>query len=315
MARGHRPFTPAEATSREMFAIKPSQMLVVGFDTDDGAEHELWRADARDEASPAMIASLRKRGQIAPTRVRKLPENSPHRDRGFLVEVGVGRDRTKSGRVIEQENPNFRLNCVMYAAGTKAAEFCGVANAENHVRKIESFEVRVEHMFQQVQLEGGDAAAIASCAADFGVTPVYVRQCLAFREAADVQAARSAGTISDSVALALSPLDADDRAKQLQAIVEDPTLARTDLVRERVARDKKAAKAPKAPSAPAEKHTGAHVAMTVSRSAIARIAKHCAERPSNVSREAQAVFDVLCGKQPPSTVEGLVEVMHAAKLL
>lgn len=347
---GKRPLSTDQARAREAYGIDPRRCLIRGYDTSDGMEHALVRSDVGGPAKPEMVGSFRKHGQIQPCRARKLPESDPMFAKGFVCEIGVGRERCKVGRVLIDENPKFLLDVKLYPVGTTDAELLGIANAENHHRKVESFSTKVEHMFQQFRMEGGDDAAIQSVAVDFDVSPLHVRQCLAFRGAADVRTAHEAGKIGDAVALTLASLPDGIRATELAAALASDG-STVEVVRERSNRAKKVAKAAEADLAaaaavmpgdepatdavssptfeqitngtaaaarkastapkPATK-SGADVAISLSKGTISRLA---GLEKSTLSTEVRAFLDVLAGKQPPTTVDGLPEALRALGLI
>lgn len=312
----HRPFTSDQATTRERYGIDAERILIVGHDTTDGAEHPLWRHDAADAADPVMVNSLRKRGQIQPIRVRKLTDEEAAQHPGFVCAAGAGRKRVKAGRVVGLERGKpFLIDAIVLPAGSKAADLIGTANAENYIRVTESLASKVEHMFLQFVAEGADEAAIQSVATDFGVTALHVRQCLALREDDSVMNANAAGQITDTAALALASVPTAARAEKLAAVVANPEIGKADTIREIANREKAVARQMKKTktdaSKPAPVVRSEDVAISISKGSLGRLAAN----PGKLSRDVVAFLDVVAGKQPPTTVEGLTEALRALGLL
>lgn len=317
----NRPFDASQAKARERYGIDPRRVRVIGYDTTDGAEHPCWRADANEPPDENMIASIRKRGQIQPIRARKIDGSDDAmsypagHEKGYLCDVVVGRKRTKAARVVAEETPALLLDVVMFPTSCTWSEIAGTANAENYIRVTESLEAKIEHMHQQYVLEGADDSAIQAVAVDFGVSAGHVRQCLALRGSHEVLTSLRNGEIREGVALAIAPLSADQRVAELAAAKANPD-ATVDTVRERAARAKAVARAEK--KTPASEKTSASaeaVAVPMSTGTLRRLGALCEREPSTLPVQLVAFLDVINGKQPPTTVEGLVEAMRAVGVL
>lgn len=311
----NRPYDASQAKARERYGIDPRRVRVIGYDTADGADHPCWRADAKEPPDENMIASIRKRGQIQPIRARKIEGSDdamsfpPGHEKGYLCDVVVGRKRTKAARVVAEDTPALLLDVVMFPTSSTWSEISGTANAENYIRVTESLEAKIEHMHQQYVLEGADDAAAHAVAVDFGVSVGHVRQCLALRGSHEVLTALKAGDIREGVALAIAPLAPEQRTTELAAAKANPD-ATVDTVRERAARAKAVARAEKKTTSSAEA-----VAVPMSTGTLRRLGALCEREPSTLPVELVAFLDVINGKQPPTTVEGLVEAMRAVGVL
>ena len=198
----------------DLWMMDRANLIVIGHDTDDGPEHELYRHDVRDPVDPALTASIRKHGVMQPIRARRCKADPSK------AEVIMGRSRCKG--VDDITDVAIKIPVMLWPAGATVAEIIGAANAENHIRKTESVIATADHAFAQLRAEGGAEAkgAINSVAVDLGITPARVRSLLKLREAADVVAALKSGAIKGEAALALATLPDEQRAVELAAAIE-----------------------------------------------------------------------------------------------
>lgn len=226
----------------DLWIMDRKDLIVIGHDTDDGPEHELYRADVRDPVDESLAPSIRKHGVIQPIRARRCKSDSSR------AEVIVGRSRVRAVEAIAKDGgPSIKIPVMLWPAGATLAEIVGVANAENHVRKTESILVTADHAHAQLRAEGGAEVkgAINSVAVDLGISPARVRSLLKLREAPDVIAALKASAIKGEVALTLATLPDEQRAVELAIAIEGKSTIVE--VRENVAKvkAKAAGRAPK----------------------------------------------------------------------
>ncbi len=319
----------------------PKFALVIGLDTEHvQGQHDLWRHDCKSEPSEIMIASIRRHGILQPIRARKLPKSdaidSEHLklNADEYVEVVMGRDRIKAARVVEAGGKPVVVPCLLWPAGTPTSEIMGAMNAENFVRKTESLDSIIEHVWMQMVAEGyGNGVEELDCAkavaVSTGMSVQRIRNLLAFREDDRLVRAVRAGTIGGEAALAIATMpDEADRAAELEKIVANPELGTVAQVRERVAIKKATTKAETqaaAPSTPsAKKATKAKApraeegpALGLSKALQKRIVSEQLDRTPDERDLDPLVLKTLkvcSGMAAPSTVPGFTKALKALGL-
>lgn len=221
-------------SSLEGFKFPPNDLVIVGHDTDDGSEHDYYRADCNDPVSESLYESVKAVGIIRPIRVVKIDERKAY--------VGVGRSVTKVARRLEKEGHEIVVPALVYPKGTTMAEIMRTANAENHVRKIESLKATIEHVFMSVRSLGGDSSAMKKTAIDFAIPVPKVKLLLAMREHTEIVTAVDSGALGQEKAFAIISLPQSERAAEFKRALENPQQTYAE-VRERSNRIKQAAKA------------------------------------------------------------------------
>lgn len=285
--------TAFEQERGTFFKFPPNDLIIIGLDTDDGAEHALWRADVKEPIPPTFVDSIRKHGVLQPIRVRRIEGDS------MCGEVVVGRSRVRAARVVAKDGPPVLVPAVVFPSSATLAEIVGAANAENHQRKTENIESACEHAhLQLVQLGGDDSnpRVIKEIAGDFGWAPDRLRALLAYRGAADVRAAFCAGEIGQETALRLAPLPTAQRAPLLKEAMEQG-LAQEE-VRERIARVRSPA--------------GDEKQLAFSAKTLRKLA---ALEDTTLPHDVVAFLKVATGKGKPSSVSGLKQAMRAIGLI
>ncbi len=236
-----------------LFRMTPGKehLLIIGYDTKDGPEHALWRADVGAAPKDDLVASVTKHGVITPIRAQKINETQ--------AMVVVGRDRVKAARVAEKNGVDIKIPVLLYPPTATIKEIIGVANAENYARKTESLLAQAEHLHKQMVAEGlNDGVDELTCAkavaASTGLSVQRIRNIIDFRNDDSLVRAVKGEKIAGETALALATIkDEAKRHKALKDALDDPT-ATVALMRERVSymkHEEKAAQREAAASAPA----------------------------------------------------------------
>lgn len=322
------------------YLMPSTKLIVIGHDTDHvQGSHPLWRADCDSKPEKAFVDSIRKHGFIQPVRARKLPNPLVLKDGTKIeandsdyAEVVVGRERVKSGRILDADGDPRPVPVILYPANTPIAEIIGAGNAENSQRKIESVITQAEGVFSQMRALGyGDGGDELACAKEVsvstGMSVQRIRNLLEFRSDEKlVKAVRAkengrAG-LNGEAALAIATLPQDKRESEIEKIIKDPSLGTTAQVRERVSivkasvrasapaktgkKDGKSAKNPKNKN----KKKPKKVSIGLSKALMQRIAESqmdLAPDDRDLDDLIIKAFKVAAGIAEPATVGGLMK--------
>lgn len=225
-----------------LYHFPGKKLVIVGLDTPHvmGA-HPLWRADAKNAPSQALVDAIRKHGVLQPGRCRKIDDET--------AEVVMGRDRVKSVRILNDEGIKITMPMLTWPAGTPIAEIIGAANAENYQRKHETMLEQVEHVWMELVAsgftQGREKEALAETSVSTGFSPQRLRYMVQLRGDEKVCDAIRESKIGDEIGMALASIgDRDVRHKQLEEALKNPDITTSEM-RERVGYAKQAAKAKK----------------------------------------------------------------------
>lgn len=122
------------------FKLDPDQIVIVGYDTNDGAEHPLvnervLRMKREGFDRPDLVQSLLDEGQLQNIIVRK---NGKRSDGSDVVECVVGRNRVLAARQIKRDLEEAGQDAVFYLTATLRKDgkgLAGAVEAENNVRR------------------------------------------------------------------------------------------------------------------------------------------------------------------------------------
>lgn len=214
-----------------MFYMSPAALTIIGVDTDDGADHPLWRKPGAEPDIAELEASMRTIGQIEPVVVRKDGDGTP-----VVVE---GRTRTLAARRID----GFEVSVVLIRGDEATAST--IAAAANHVRRTESAIALADDAAHLSRL-GKSPAEIAPALGLTGEAGVRkVRELLKLADVSTpVRKAVLDGEMSPSAAAALSGLKRADQVEALEKIRAEgaaPAAGKPRKAKATVARAKAAA--------------------------------------------------------------------------
>lgn len=200
-----------EGARMNAFVLDPSDIVVVGIDTEDGPQHPLYDERVFAPLEENMVKNLMVHGVIEPVIVRK---------NGDCVEVVAGRRRVLHAReanvrLAREGSETIRVPVVLKRGDD--ATMMGVAISENEVRRDDVPTIKAAKL--QRYLATGKTEQEAAVA--FGVTVQTIRN---WSRMADLDAtvleAVDAGLISSSAASELADLGRSDQRTQLQALLE-----------------------------------------------------------------------------------------------
>ena len=187
--------------SRQTSTVRPDENAVlIPLSKLAPGRHNPRRVKPERDAHRRLVASVRAHGLLQPLIVR------PDDAHPGSYRVTAGNRRLAALREVHKTDPDVRVPCIIRPdEGDDAAR--AVALAENFAREPMHPLDEATTFAKLAKDDGRDADAIA---ADFGVTPAYVRQRMKLASLAEVvQAAYRAGTIDTGTAEAFAAVPAD----------------------------------------------------------------------------------------------------------
>lgn len=201
-------FTAKRGTS---FNFDPNNLVVIGIDTEDGPEHELWDERILLPLDEGFILSLMSVGVLEAITIRKGPSGAP--------EVVNGRRRVLHSREANKRLKKRGEPLIMVPAlverGSEEHMF-HVMVATNEIRVNDDVLIKAAKAARMLNRNGGDRvdAAIA-----FGVTKTTIGNWLKLVELpAPVKKAVVDGTLSASAASKLHGMEKTDQLAELERI-------------------------------------------------------------------------------------------------
>jgi len=195
-----------------LLQFDPNEPFVIGVDTKDGPEHELWDERIRLPLEEPMILNIMAFGVKETITLRKGPE--------ARYEVVDGRRR-----VMHAREANKRLKKqgepLLYVPATVESgdevHVSGVAISLNEIRRDDDTIVKAEKCIRLLARNGNDIKAAALA---FGVTTAAIKNWIKVAELTPrVKKAVSAGEISASAASELHGLEKEEQIAKLDKLV------------------------------------------------------------------------------------------------
>lgn len=209
---GGQIFDENMAKRRTMWSFNPKDVVVIGLDTKDGPEHELYDERILLPLDEAMVLNIMALGVREPVVVRKGVKGRPEVVDGRRRAVHA---REANRRLAKAGEPLVRL----YGVAEEGDEtyFAKVAISLNEIRHDDPLMTKVDKCQRLLQRNGND---IREAAVVFGVTRQAIKQWIRVGGLAKkVKAAVSRGEISASAAAQLSELTREDQVKQLDKLL------------------------------------------------------------------------------------------------
>ena len=201
--------TSFNASRGTIFKFSPNELVIIGLDTDDGPEHELWDARINEpedsDALQALARNIATRGVLQPIVVRK---------DGNKAQVVAGRRRVRAARIANATILADSKNMVLVPAQRRqgdALDMVGALVSENEHRQADAFLERATKALKMRTL-GANMKEVAEA---FNVQTAAVRRWFRVLELDEeiLQAIRDGG-IAPYAAMELSTLP---REQQLEA--------------------------------------------------------------------------------------------------
>jgi len=205
-----------KATRLSIFKYDPTdpELVIIGLDTKDGPEHELYDERINLPLDDSMLANISALGVKEPIIVRKTPGKGAK-----TYEVVDGRRRLMHARqahktLLKQGEPGLRIP-VMVEAGSDE-HVATVAISMNEIRLDDDVLTKAAKAERLMSRLGGDKKAVANA---FGVTTVTIDNWAKLMElAAPVKKAVASGQLSAHAASKLHGMDAKDQVAELEKI-------------------------------------------------------------------------------------------------
>lgn len=233
------------ASRLNAFAMDPTDLTIVGYDTEDGPEHPLWD-DRVEKLESTMysdfVDSIIEQGVLQPVRVRK---------NGEVVEVVVGRRRTLGARLANKRlaevgGESVKVPTMLYRGKDTSAQ--SAVLIENEQRVNDSPLVLARKIARLEQRADMRTAAKAA-----GVSPAEAKRLLRLLDLADPVAEMvDDGRLRAATALTLLDLPRDEQTMLAKTFAD----AKTTIAAAKAQAKERKAKA-SGDSAPAAKLPGA----------------------------------------------------------
>jgi ParB-like chromosome segregation protein Spo0J len=231
-----------DAKRSDTFVYDPDDLIIVGLDTDDGAEHALWDQRSALPVDEGMVLSILAEGVIVPVIIAKYVG----KDEASLGKAAVvdGRQRVRAAREAKARQVKagatvtVRVEAKARRADDKRLALAGIIT--NEIRQDDGMLVKAEKA-SRLRAQG---ATIAEIAMAFGVSTKAIEQWFGLDEAsAPVKKAVAAGIISPTAAAKIAKLDGRDAQEEALAEVVASGKTSTKDVKKAVAARKGKAKA------------------------------------------------------------------------
>ncbi len=209
----------------DAYKIDPDRAVIIGLDTDDGEEHELYDERIHLPLSPEMVANIKAKGVIEP--IQFIFD-------GDRIVIVNGRRRIMHAR---------EANRQLVAEGEPPLRVPGVSKSDEHLLglMVSTNEHRVDDTpltrAKKLQRMIARGYSLDECAVYFGVSKQTIRNWKALLECAPkVQKAVDAGKISASAAQKLAKLERAEQVETLDKMIESGETGHKDAARHTKAR-------------------------------------------------------------------------------
>jgi len=222
------------------FKFDPSDLRIIGLDTDDGEEHPLWDPTASEPVSEAFARELDENGQLEPVLFARAGEGE--------ADVVAGRRRVKGIRLVNmwrKDRPSdgsqgpsepMVVTAILHDGDAKA--LARAVASENANRKDHSLLEKAASVKRLIEQFG---VTLEEAATTFGTTSQTVKNRLALLNTCKVvQQAIVKGEINVTSAVKLAGLSKEDQLSALETLKKEGA---TSAVAARVARKAKRKKA------------------------------------------------------------------------
>jgi ParB/RepB/Spo0J family partition protein len=202
----------AEGRRLNAFAVDPNELVIIGFDTDDGPEHPLWDKRCKLPPDENLARRMIRDGFRGAIEVRK---------NGKKLEVVFGRRRVKSCRLareIAKKEGTEAPDCVVRVVRGDDHELFGTRVSENTLRKDLAIIEKAEELKRYMALGRTEEEA----AEIFDMTKAGVKNLLRlFDLDTSVRKSIESGDISFSAGAELADLPRDEQKEQLGKLLDD----------------------------------------------------------------------------------------------
>lgn len=194
------------------YAMDPSELVIIGLDTNDGKEHPLYDLRAKQPLKDSFVKNIRKNGVRVAVLVRK---------NGDKTEVVAGRQRVKAARLVNEElkaegcEPIF-VTVMLVRGGDDTA--MGIMISENEQRTDDEIFSKLDKLERYLAL--GRTEEDASI--QFGVGVQTIKNWLLLLEAGpEVKKAVKNGQLSSTAGCKIAALSREAQAAAVEEMLKD----------------------------------------------------------------------------------------------
>lgn len=293
---------------RSLPSTDPSNLTLIGEDTDDKEEHPLYDPRVKNPPNKSLMLNIMSLGVLEPVLVR---ETVSH-DGTTLLEVIAGRQRVLAARaanVILRDRGETPIKVPYIVKRTDESTAMGIMLSENTHRTDDDLMVKAAKAQKFIAMDGS-SAAIEHCANYFGVTTATIGVWLKINELhPDVRVAMRENKIAASAAVKLAKLPKEEQYDQLNKLLggnEGASIARVEATVKKA----KKAKGKK----PTEEDDSGLMPLTTGQ--MRRLLKYwLTEGADTVKPEVINFVRVAVGDLSPKKISGLYQSMKAAGLV
>lgn len=123
-----------DAPRISIYSIDPDESVIIGLDTNDGPEHELWGPEVRDPLDLNMVANIMELGVLVPVIVRKDPKH----ERPVVVDgrTRIRAAREANARLKKQGLETLRVKA-SYESSREKKRLAGIMVSANEIRRVD----------------------------------------------------------------------------------------------------------------------------------------------------------------------------------
>ena len=272
------------------FAMDPDDLIIIGYDTDDGPQHPLYDERVKLPLDEGFVQDIMLNGVIQTVTARK---------NGDKIEVTAGRRRVRHAREankrLKAENQELIKVPILIRRGSDA-EHAGVGSSENQHR-VDDPPIIVARKAQRLLNLGKTEQEVA---VHIGVTKTHLKNNILKLLECDpsVQKAVDDGKLAPSKAVPLAALDRAAQREELEKLLASGGSATTDEVKRNV-RARKNNGSAENDHPPPSKRT------------LKKILKANAALEDGLPPEFIRGIKFVLGELSPKSVKGLSELMGA----
>lgn len=211
---GSQSFSKDQAKRGNLWGFDPSDLVIIGVDTKDGPEHELYDERAFLPLDEAMIVNMMAIGVKQSVTIRKNPADNS-------AEVVDGRRRVlhareANKRLKKQGEPEISVPCILEHGSEEHMQETAISL--NEIRYNDPMMVKVAKCERLLARNNNDYAAAARA---FGVTTAAIKNWVKVSELTPkVKKAIDQGVISPSAAAQLHGLEKEAQIAELDKLTE-----------------------------------------------------------------------------------------------
>lgn len=211
-----------------MFAMDPAELVVIGYDTEDGPDHPLYDERVKLPLDEAMVLNIQALGVIENVTVRK---------NGTRAEVVAGRRRVLHAREASRRNeergePRILVPTTVLRADD--AHAFAIAISENEQRRGDDPVTRAKKAARLMRMGMGEK----DLSIVFGLTQQQIKNLLSILDLdPKVQKAIEAEKLPFTAAIQLNDLTREEQVAKMQEMIESGATGVAEARRQRQARN------------------------------------------------------------------------------